>query len=75
MRALLRYGASIVLAISAVVLLFLTTVSVSTPKLAPYFPLFFVINIFVVLILLTILISLISKLFTRYRQKSLVHEC
>ena len=69
MRALLRYGASIVLAISAVVLLFLTTVSVSTPKLAPYFPLFFVINIFVVLILLTILISLISKLFTRYRQK------
>ena len=69
MKALLRYGASIVLAVSAVALLFLTTVSVTSPNLEPYFPIFFIINIFVVLALLTIVISLISKLFTRYRLK------
>lgn len=69
MKALLRYGASIVLAISAVVLLFLTTVSAASDKLEPYFPVFFVFNIFVVLVLVAIVLSLVSKLITRYRQK------
>lgn len=69
MKALLRYGASIVLAISAVVLLFLTTVSAASDKLEPYFPVFFVFNIFVVLVLVSIVLSLVSKLITRYRQK------
>ena len=69
MKTLLRYGASIVLAISAVVLLFLTTVSAASDKLEPYFPVFFVFNIFVVLVLVSIVLSLVSKLITRYRQK------
>lgn len=71
MKTLLRYGASIVLAISAVVLLFLTTVSAASDKLEPYFPVFFVFNIFVVLVLVSIVLSLVSKLITRYRQKKI----
>lgn len=69
-RHRVRYAASVGLAI-IVVLLFLLTSSgtASSYQLEPYFPLLLGINAFVALCLLIAVISLMSRLVKRYRQK------
>lgn len=69
MRYRLRYGASIGLAIIVVLLFLLTSAGTTSRELEPYFPLLLIINALVVLGLLIAVISLISKLIKRYRQK------
>ena len=69
MRYRLRYGASIGLAIIVVLLFLLTSAGTTSQKLEPYFPLLLIINALVVLGLLIAVISLISRLIKRYRQK------
>lgn len=69
MRYRLRYGASIGLAIVVVLLFLLTSAGTTSQKLEPYFPLLLLINAFVALGLLIAVISLISKLIKRFRQR------
>lgn len=69
MKYRLRYGASIGLAIVVVLLFLLTSAGSTSHKLEPYFPLLLVINALVVFGLLVAVISLISRLIKRFRQK------
>ena len=69
MKYRLRSGASIGLAIVVVLLFLLTSAGSTSHKLEPYFPLLFVINALVVFGLLVAVISLISRLIKRFRQK------
>ena len=69
MRYRLRYGASIGLAIVVVLLFLLTSAGTTSHKLEPYFPLLLIINALVALALLIAVISLISKLIKRFRQR------
>ncbi len=67
MKTLLRFGLSVILALAAVLFLFMATASVTSKTFAPYFPFLFLINIAVVVMLTIVVISLVSKLFTRFR--------
>lgn len=69
MRYRLRYGTGIGLTIVVVLLFLLTSAGTTSQKLEPYFPLLLAINASVALGLLIAVISLISKLIKRFRQR------
>ena len=68
-RHRMRYAACVGLAIIVVLLFLLTSAGTATYQLERYFPLLLVINALVAFGLFIAVISLISRLVKRYRQK------
>ncbi|MBO7173483.1 MAG: HAMP domain-containing protein [Burkholderiaceae bacterium] len=69
MRHSMRYGGSVGLALVVILLFLLTSAGTNSSELAPYYPLLLLANAFVVVVLLILVVSFISRLRKRLRQR------